>query len=63
MKRMLFVLPMIACLVSMGARATWEYDGEDVRDGYYLVDGRRFIILVRGGMSYGMAQMKTTYEH
>lgn len=58
MKRMLFVLPMIACLVSAGARANWEYDGTYVRDGYYRDDGRRFIILVRGGMSYGMAKMK-----
>ena len=56
---MLFVLPMILGLVSTGAHATgWEYNGEYVRDGHYQDDGRRFIILVRGGMSYGMAKMK-----
>ena len=58
MKRMLFVLPMIACLISGGARANWEYDGTYVRDGYYQDDGRRFIILIRGGISYGIAKMK-----
>ena len=49
---------MIACLVSPAARAGWEYDGEHINDGYYQDDGRRFIILVRGGMSYGMAKVK-----
>ena len=58
MKKLLFVLPMVACMVSSVARAGWEYDGEHINDGYYRDDGRRFIILVRGGMSYGMAKMK-----
>lgn len=58
MKKLLFVLPMIACMASSGARANWEYDGVYVRDGHYEDDGRRFIILVRGGMSYGMGKMK-----
>ena len=58
MKKILFVLPMIACLCSGVARANWEYDGENVRDGYYQDDGRRFIIAVRGGLAYGMAKMK-----
>ena len=58
MKKMLFVLPMIACMFSGIARANWEYDGTYVRDGYYQDDGRRFIIIMRGGISYARAQMK-----
>ncbi len=60
MKRIRFVLPIIcACLTSNAVRAGgWEYAGEGVRDGYYQDDGRRFIILVRGGMAYGMGKMK-----
>ena len=58
MKKLLLVLPMIACLVSPAARANWEYDGTYVRDGHYEDDGRRFIILIRGGISYGMAKTK-----
>lgn len=59
MKKILLVLPMlIACAMSSNARANWEYDGVYVRDGYYQDDGRRFIILVRGGIAYGMAKIK-----
>ena len=57
MKRMLFILPMLACLVSPVARANWEYDGTYARDGYYQDDGRRFIILIRGGISNVRAKM------
>ena len=58
MKNILFVLPMVACLFSTAGHANWEYDGTYVRDGYYQDDGRRFIIVVRGGMSYGTGKMK-----
>lgn len=60
MKKILFALPMIACMCASNvARAGgWEYAGEHVRDGYYQDDGRRFIILIRGGMAHGMGKMK-----
>lgn len=57
MKKIFFVLPLIACLGSNVARANWEYSGEGVRDGHYTDDGRRFIILVRGGVAYGIGKM------
>ena len=59
MKKLLCVLSMIACLEMPAARADWEYDGVYVRDGHYEDDGRRFIILVRGGISYGIAKIKS----
>ncbi len=55
---MLFVLPMLLCLGLPTARANWEYGGDNVTTSGYQDDGRRFIILVRGGISYGMAKMK-----
>ncbi len=58
MRKVLCVLPLIACLVTGGARANWEYDGEYVGSGYYQDDGRRFIILLRGGISMAIANMK-----
>ena len=58
MKRMLLVLTLVSCLFSTVARANWEYDGAGVRDGYYQDDGRRFIIILRGGISYAIASMK-----
>lgn len=58
MKRLLFVLPMLLCVGFNAARANWEYGGEYTRDGYYQDDGRRFIILLRGGVSWATAQMK-----
>ena len=59
MKRMLFVLSMLVYVTLSGvARANWEYDGEYVADGWYQDDGRRFIILLRGGIAYGQAKMK-----
>lgn len=59
MKRMLFILPMLFCMTLSGvARANWEYGNDRVMDGWYQDDGRRFIILLRGGISYGYAKMK-----
>ena len=58
MKKMFLVLPMLLCMLTGVARANWEYDGEHIGDGYYQDDGRRFIILVRGGIAYGMAGIK-----
>lgn len=58
MKRMLLVLSALLMLVTVPARANWEYDGEYAASGYYQDDGRRFIILVRGGIAYGQAKMK-----
>ena len=59
MKRLLFVLPMLLCVGFNAARANWEYDGEYTRDGYYQDDGRHFIILIRGGMSYARGKIKS----
>ena len=59
MKKIFFVLPFIACLFSNSVHAVgWEYDGDGVRDGHYQDDGRRFIVLMRGGVAYGRAKMK-----
>ena len=56
---MLFVLSVLLCVgVNNAAHANWEYDGEGVRDGYYQDDGRHFIILIRGGMSWATGKMK-----
>ena len=58
MRKLFFVLPVLLCAFVSTARAGWEYDGTYVREGHYQDDGRRFIILLRGGMSYGMGQAK-----
>ena len=49
---------MLLYMATGVARANWEYEGERVRDGYYQDDGRRFIIAIRGGISYGLGKMK-----
>ena len=41
-----------------GAHANWQYDGEFVRDGWYVDDGSRFTISVRGGASMGFGSIK-----
>lgn len=41
-----------------GARANWEYESEYVAGGWYNDDGSRFVLSVRGGLSYGMAKIK-----
>ena len=58
MKRMLLFLSVVLCLGVGPARANWEYGSEHADSGWYRDDGRRFIILVRGGIAYGTAKMK-----
>ena len=59
MKRMFFILPMLFCMTLSGvARANWEYGDNRVMNGWYQDDGRRFIIVLRGGIAYGSAKMK-----
>jgi len=58
MKRMLLVLSVLMCVGIVPARANWEYGDDRVTTGWYQDDGRRFIILMRGGIAYGHAKMK-----
>ena len=58
MKKVLFVLPVLSCLCTFGARANWEYQSEYVGGGWYADDGSRFVLSVRGGASYGFAKIK-----
>lgn len=58
MKRMLFVLPLLMCANFGVAQANWEYESEYVGGGWYVDDGSRFVLSVRGGASYGMGKIK-----
>ena len=57
MRRMLLVLPLLSCIAVPAARANWEYESEYVAGGWYVDDGSRFVISVRGGASYGHAKI------
>ena len=57
-KRFLFLLPVFAALFGNAAHANWQYDGEYIGDGWYSDDGSRFVISVRGGMSFGTAKIQ-----
>lgn len=58
MKRMLFFLPILFCACFNTAWANWEYDSEYVASGWYVDDGSRFILSLRGGASYGIGKIK-----
>ena len=57
-KRNLILLPVLSCLMSVPAMAGWQYDGEYVGDGWYMDDGARFVISVRGGAAAGFGAIK-----
>lgn len=40
------------------ANANWQYPGEYTNDGWYIDDGSRFTISVRGGASFSFADIK-----
>lgn len=40
------------------AFANWQRSGYYINDGYYVDDGSRFVIGLRGGLSYAKAKMK-----
>ena len=60
MKRMFLLLPIMSCLFCSSVRANWEYGGTYVGDGYYQDDGRRMVMIMRGGVAYGQAKMKNS---
>lgn len=57
-KRILHILPIVACMLSGTASANWQYPGTYVGDGWYDEDGSRFVMSVRGGASYSFASIK-----
>ena len=57
-KRILYTLPLISCLCAAPAIADWQYPGTYVGDGWYLDDGSRFVISVRGGAAFGFGDIK-----
>lgn len=57
-KRFFTLLPIFLCVAATPAMANWQYDGEYVGDGWYMDDGARFVISVRGGASAGFGGMK-----
>lgn len=47
------------CVLSVApAFAGWQYDGYYMNDGYYNDDGMRFVIGVRGGLSWANAKIE-----
>ncbi|MDE6571457.1 MAG: hypothetical protein K2L95_04565 [Alphaproteobacteria bacterium] len=54
----IFIVSLISALGAAPAHANWQYDGEFVRDGWYMDDGSRFTISVRGGASMGFGAIK-----
>lgn len=61
-KRFLFLLPVFAALFGSAAHANWQYDGEYIGDGWFSDDGSRFVISVRGGMSFGTAKIQNDVD-
>ena len=55
-KRIYTIMPILSCLAAMPAMANWQYDGTYIGDGWYMDDGSRFVISVRGGASVGSAK-------
>lgn len=56
--KILFLLPVVGALYAAPAPANWQYDGTYIGDGWYNDDGARFVISVRGGMSFGSAKIQ-----
>ena len=55
-KYSLFSLVLSMC--TLPSFAGWQYNGYYVDDGYYADDGSRFVIGVRGGLSFANAKIK-----
>lgn len=58
MKAKISLFSLVTILCCGSAMAGWQYDGYYMRDGYYEDDGSRFVIGVRGGLSFAHANMK-----
>lgn len=59
MKAKISFLSVMLSLCSVSAFAGgWQYDGYRVGDGYYTDDGSRFVVGLRGGLSFARAKMK-----
>ena len=56
--KILFLLPVLGALYAAPVAANWQYDGTYIGDGWYNDDGARFVISVRGGMSFGSAKIQ-----
>lgn len=58
MKKNIFVFSCLCAALTVPAFAGWQYDGYRVNDGYYVDDGSRFVVGVRGGLSIVRAKMQ-----
>ena len=56
--RNLIISSALSCLMVGAAHANWEYSGVYTGDGWYMDDGARFIVSVRGGASMGFGGIK-----
>ena len=45
-------------MCTMPAFAGWQYDGYYIDDGYYTDDGSRFVVELRGGISWANAKIQ-----
>ncbi len=57
-KRLLSILPLLSCILTLPAFAGWQYAGDYISDGWYEDDGSRFTLAVRGGFALGMASVE-----
>ena len=58
MKSKISVFSLLTILSICPAFAGWQYDGYYMSDGYYEDDGSRFVMSLRGGLSFANAKMK-----
>ena len=49
---------LFAALCTTPSFANWQSKGYYIKDGYYSDDGSRFVVGLRGGVSFGHAKMK-----
>ena len=52
------VFSLVMIMFAMPALAGWQYNGYYVNDGYYVDDGSRFVMGLRGGVSFARAKMQ-----
>lgn len=53
-----YLFSLLLSVVALPVFAGWQYNGYYVDDGHYSDDGSRFVVGVRGGLSFGNAKMK-----
>ena len=57
-----YLFSLILSIAMVPAFAGWQNAGYYVDDGYYTDDGSRFVIGLRGGVSFANAKMKNDME-